>query len=90
MDGKALDDATEDILARGWDVLGIFHSHVATEAEPSPTDVAKAEGSYKWYPKAAYAIMTLKDPEPRLRAFSIADGEVREVEVDVRDGNGLA
>lgn len=91
MDGAALDDANEDMLAQGWDLLGIFHSHVATEAEPSRTDVAKAEGADRIFPKAAYAILTLKDFDaPRLRAFTIKQGEVREIDVVVRDGNGLA
>ncbi|MGI9951760.1 M67 family metallopeptidase [Moorellaceae bacterium AZ2] len=58
----------------GWEVMGIFHSHPATEAYPSPTDIRLA-----FYPEALYFILSLKEPSgPQLRAFWIVDGEVRE------------
>jgi [CysO sulfur-carrier protein]-S-L-cysteine hydrolase len=58
----------------GLDLVGIFHSHVATAAYPSRTDVELAA-----YPDAAYLILSLADLDaPVLRAFSIRDGEVTE------------
>ncbi len=58
----------------GLDLVGIFHSHVATEAYPSRTDVELAA-----YPEAAYLILSLADAEePVLRAFRIRDGRVEE------------
>jgi [CysO sulfur-carrier protein]-S-L-cysteine hydrolase len=61
----------------GLDLTGIFHSHVATEAYPSRTDVELAA-----YPDAAYLILSLADPEePVLRAFRIRDGRVTEEEL---------
>jgi proteasome lid subunit RPN8/RPN11 len=54
---------------RGWDLVGIYHSHPATEAYPSRTDQAKA-----FYPDARYVIISLADRgRPRVRAFRITD-----------------
>jgi len=54
---------------RGWDLVGIYHSHPATEAYPSRTDRAKA-----LYPDARYIIISLADPDrPQIRAFRIVD-----------------
>jgi proteasome lid subunit RPN8/RPN11 len=56
----------------GLDLVGIFHSHVATEAYPSRTDVELAA-----YPDAVYLILSLADRDaPVLRAFWIRDGRV--------------
>jgi proteasome lid subunit RPN8/RPN11 len=63
----------------GLDLVGIFHSHVATEAYPSRTDVELAA-----YPDAAYLIVSLADQDaPVLRAFRIRDGQVDEEPVEV-------
>jgi [CysO sulfur-carrier protein]-S-L-cysteine hydrolase len=64
----------------GLDLVGIFHSHVATEAYPSRTDVELAR-----YPEATYLILSLADPDgPVLRGFRIRDGQVDEVPLRVR------
>ncbi len=53
----------------GWELVGIYHSHPATEAYPSKTDQAKA-----LYPDARYVIISLADRDrPRVRAFRITD-----------------
>jgi proteasome lid subunit RPN8/RPN11 len=63
----------------GLDLVGIFHSHVATEAYPSRTDVELAA-----YPDAAYLILSLADQDaPVLRAFRIRDGQVDEEPLQV-------
>lgn len=83
---KAQLAAMQEMDDRGWELLGIFHSHTFTEAYPSKTDVELAA-----YPDAAYLILSLADLEtPRLRAFSIKEGEVGEVEVVVGEGDGRA
>lgn len=69
----------EEIEARGWQLLGIFHSHTHTEAYPSETDRRQA-----YYPEACYLLVSLADPErPVLRGFTIRDGVVEEQEVRV-------
>ena len=63
-----LDDADEVIWA-------IVHSHVASEARPSATDVGLAA-----YPDSLYVICSLADPNgPVVRAWSIRAGNVSEV-----------
>lgn len=65
---------TREIDRAGEELLAIFHSHPATEAYPSATDIRLA-----FYPDAYYLICSLKDPErPVLRAFRIREGAVAE------------
>ena len=66
----------------GFD-LGIFHSHLTSEAYPSRTDQRLA-----MYPLAYYVILSLRDPaDPAIRAFRIQfadpDGPREVVEVDL-------
>jgi [CysO sulfur-carrier protein]-S-L-cysteine hydrolase len=65
------------LRAEGLTHLGHYHSHVASENVPSPTDIEQAG-----YPDHAYFIVSLLEgaPEP-IRAFSIRDGVVRELDV---------
>ncbi len=65
---------------KGWDLLGILHSHTHTEAYPSPTDRAQA-----YFPETSYVIVSLMDRDaPVIRGFQIRDDEVREREVLIR------
>ncbi len=63
----AIDDANEEV----W---GIVHSHVASPAVPSDTDVGLAG-----WPDALYLICSLATEPPDVRAWSIRDGVVAEV-----------
>lgn len=61
----------------------IYHSHTATEAYPSPTDIA-----YASEPGAHYVLVSTRatgsDPGPyEFRSFRIVDGEVAEEPVEV-------
>lgn len=57
----------------------IYHSHTATEAYPSRTDISIAA-----YPDAHYVVVSVRDPvEVELRSFRIVDGTVTEEEVVV-------
>jgi proteasome lid subunit RPN8/RPN11 len=57
--------------------LGQYHSHLSTENVPSPTDIEQAG-----YPDHAYFIVSLRADAPKpVRAFSIRDGAVRELEI---------
>jgi proteasome lid subunit RPN8/RPN11 len=80
IDARAQLAAMTEMEDKGWDLVGIFHSHTFTEAYPSQTDVKLAEP----YPDPAYLILSLADRQaPRLRAFSVRDGRVSEVAVEV-------
>jgi len=57
--------------------LGQYHSHLSSENIPSPTDIEQAG-----YPDQAYFIVSLLADAPKpVRAFSIRDGAVRELEI---------
>lgn len=59
--------------------LGQYHSHLFSENVPSPTDIEQAG-----YPDQAYFIVSLRSDETNLvRAFSISEGRVRELQVIV-------
>ena len=72
------DDADEVFWA-------IVHSHVASQARPSPTDVRESH-----YPDALYVLVSLDPAEadratgaPSVRAWRIVDGGVHEVVIDI-------
>jgi proteasome lid subunit RPN8/RPN11 len=57
----------------------IYHSHTATEAYPSRTDISLASE-----PGAHYVLVSTRDPETvELRSFRIVDGEVTEEPVEI-------
>jgi proteasome lid subunit RPN8/RPN11 len=59
----------------------IYHSHTATEAHPSRTDINLASE-----PGAHYVLVSTRDPdETEFRSFRIVDGEVEEEPVVIGD-----
>jgi proteasome lid subunit RPN8/RPN11 len=61
-----------------WEFLAIYHSHTASEAYPSPTDVRLA-----FWPEARYILVSLENADqPVVRAFRIEDGEVTEEPIE--------
>jgi proteasome lid subunit RPN8/RPN11 len=57
----------------------IYHSHTATEAYPSRTDVSLAGE-----PDAHYVLLSTRDPDrPEVRSFRIVDGIVTEEPVKI-------
>jgi proteasome lid subunit RPN8/RPN11 len=57
----------------------IYHSHTATEAYPSRTDV-----SYASEPDAHYVLISTRDPEEHeLRSYRIVDGIITEEQIDI-------
>ena len=59
----------------------IYHSHTATEAYPSRTDV-----SYAGEPGAHYLLVSTRDPQhAEIRSFRIVDNVVTEEEVNIVD-----
>jgi proteasome lid subunit RPN8/RPN11 len=69
---RAMDAADEEPVV-------IYHSHTATEAYPSRTDI-----SYAAEPGAHYVLISTRDPDTHeLRSYRIIDGEVTEEPVEV-------
>jgi proteasome lid subunit RPN8/RPN11 len=63
---------------KGEELSGIYHSHTASPAYPSQTDINLAA-----YPGVLYLIVSLADGEEPLRGYRIEDGTVDEVELQV-------
>ena len=69
---RSMDDADEVPVV-------IYHSHTATEAYPSRTDV-----SYASEPDAHYVLVSTRNPEEHeLRSYRIVDGVVTEEPVTI-------
>src|SRR5579883_1007303 len=79
---REMDDRDEEPVV-------IYHSHTATEAYPSRTDVSLASE-----PGAHYVLVSTRDAdglgEFQFRSFRIVDGEVTEEEVTVVTGSDQA
>jgi len=62
------------IEGAGGDMLVIYHSHVASEARPSPTDLNIArlhKGADEW---PYWVLVSLEHEEPSVRAWRIDEG----------------
>jgi proteasome lid subunit RPN8/RPN11 len=69
---REMDDLDEEPVV-------IYHSHTATEASPSRTDVALAVD-----PDVHYVLVSTRDPDvEEVRSFRIVDGTVTEEPVEV-------
>ena len=65
--------------SRDEEPVVIYHSHTATEAYPSRTDI-----SYASEPDAHYLLVSTREPdEAEFRSFRIVDGVVTEEEVTI-------
>jgi proteasome lid subunit RPN8/RPN11 len=64
----------------GLDLGAIYHSHTRSAPYPSQTDVNLAS---PLYPNVLYVIVGLAGAEPEVRAYTIRDKRIAEVELDV-------
>lgn len=72
---REMDDRDEEPVV-------IYHSHTATEAYPSRTDI-----SYASEPAAHYVLVSTAEPDrEQFRSFSIVDGTVTEEDVVITGG----
>ena len=74
---------TREADDEGLEFLVIYHSHVASAAYPSPTDIRlsqwPSDPPADLYPGAYYVLVSLADPDnPDVRAFRITGGVVSE------------
>ena len=71
---REMDDRDEEPVV-------IYHSHTATEAYPSRTDI-----SYASEPNAHYVLVSTRDDEQaEFRSYRIVDGDVTEEPVQVQE-----
>jgi proteasome lid subunit RPN8/RPN11 len=67
-----------EMRSAGFELMGIYHSHPTGNNEPSPRDIERA-----YYPDAAYFILSPQVNSAPVRAFSIRDGCVVELRIEV-------
>jgi desampylase len=72
--------ARREARARGLEVVGFYHSHPHSPAEPSATDLAEAS-----YADHLYLIVGLCESEPDVRVYELVTGNFLEVPL-VTDG----
>ena len=70
-------------VAAARSIVGAYHSHPLSPAEPSASDVAEAS-----YPDFVHLIVSLLPPAPEVRAYRIARGIVIGVAADAMSRNG--
>ncbi len=69
----------KEIRNLGLEMVGIYHSHIETEAYPSEHDVELA-----YYPEASFVIVSIKDKDnPSIRSFKIDNGKITEEKVGI-------
>lgn len=79
MEAKEQLKVMKEIRNSGIQMIGIYHSHVASQAYPSAHDVELA-----FYPEVSYAIISLEDKKnPVIKSFKIQEGNIKEEEVRI-------
>ncbi len=69
-------EAYRTMADEGLECVAVYHSHPATPARPSTTDIAQA-----YDPDVLYVIVSFAVQSPSVRAFTIRDGSVTEVTI---------
>ncbi len=85
--------ATNEMEERGEELAAIFHSHTQSPAYPSQTDInlalidrredGEVVGKMPLFPGTVYLIASLAEGERPLRAFSIGEDGVAELELEL-------
>jgi len=80
LDPKTHIAAERDARGRGLAVVGFYHSHPHSAAQPSPTDIAESS-----YAEALHVIVSLAQAVPALGVFRIGGEGVKDVPYEVID-----
>jgi proteasome lid subunit RPN8/RPN11 len=78
IDGKDQIRIFDAMDEAGHDLGAIYHSHTRSDPEPSQTDINLA-----FYPDALYLIVGVAGEADDVRAWTIRDGKVDQVELEV-------
>lgn len=74
--------AEKAAIEAGWQLIGIYHTHPATQPYPSPTDVKQAhwgDTDDLTFPGFSYLIVSLRDVEnPEPRSYKIGGRRIPE------------
>ena len=80
MDPKEQLLVMKEMRNAGLEMVGIYHSHVASPAYPSGHDVEMA-----FDPETSYVIVSLKDKDnPSVRSFKIKEGKIIEEKLIIK------
>lgn len=79
MDVKEQARAQKDWQNRGLDLLVVYHSHPASPAYPSGTDISLAQAPLTFYPQLVFAIISLLTDPPDIRTYRISDSQVHPI-----------
>lgn len=80
MDPKQQLMVMKEIRNLRLEMVGIYHSHLETEAYPSSYDVELA-----FYPEVSYVIVSIKDKDnPVIKSFKIVEGKISEEEINYK------
>ena len=71
VDPKRHIDLRRELRGGSLEIVGAYHSHPLSPAEPSTSDVEEAS-----YPEFVHLIVSLLPPAPEVRAYRIARGIV--------------
>jgi proteasome lid subunit RPN8/RPN11 len=82
LDGREMLAAEAEADEAGLTIAGVMHSHTHTSAYPSPTDVRDA-ATFDPFGAWVFVIVSLKHPEPAVRAFRIVGETITEEQVVV-------
>ena len=81
IDSQQMFAICKEIRENGWEISGIYHSHVQTAAYPSHADIKSAVLS-----GPVYFIVSLQNPEqPVIKGFRILEGNITEIELRLID-----
>ena len=75
----------KEMEAAGEEVVVVYHSHTATEAYPSRTDVSLAAEPQAHYVLVSTAESAAADGPVSIRSFRIVDGTVTEEDLEVTE-----
>ncbi len=79
-DDKQMLAAFDALDESGLELVAIYHSHVASPALPSPTDIREAH-----YPDSIYIIVSLRTATPEVRGFLITKNDWRDEEGEIEE-----
>ena len=79
MDPKEQLRVMKQMRQQAQTMAGIYHSHTASAAYPSPVDVSLAV-----YPEVSYVLVSLQDQaRPDVRSYRIVDGTITQEDLQI-------
>lgn len=79
-DPKEQFQAVKEARAQGLEICAVYHSHPASPARPSQEDIKLA-----FDPQMSYFIVSLLENRQEIAAFSIKNGVITEINLEIVD-----